>query len=118
MSLSSYFLFHLLTFVYLLFIHLFLCFSFFFFLMIRRPPRSTRTDTLFPYTTLCRSCRRASEAGDLTRRATPAAGCSADASVLTRNSAMFALVDWGLIAELRLFVGHGARNQLCRQCTG
>src|SRR3546814_3456994 len=28
---------------------------FFFFLMIRRPPRSTRTDTLFPYTTLFRS---------------------------------------------------------------
>src|SRR3546814_3968518 len=32
---------------------------FFFFLMIRRPPRSTRTDTLFPYTTLFRSgCAR------------------------------------------------------------
>src|SRR3546814_7078084 len=30
---------------------------FFFFLMIRRPPRSTRTDTLFPYTTLFRSDR-------------------------------------------------------------
>src|SRR3546814_9807611 len=30
---------------------------FFFFLMIRRPPRSTRTDTLFPYTTLFRSGR-------------------------------------------------------------
>src|SRR3546814_14420007 len=29
--------------------------NFFFFLMIRRPPRSTRTDTLFPYTTLFRS---------------------------------------------------------------
>src|SRR3546814_8313902 len=29
--------------------------SLFFFLMIRRPPRSTRTDTLFPYTTLFRS---------------------------------------------------------------
>src|SRR3546814_17335272 len=29
--------------------------SFFFFLMLRRPPRSTRTDTLFPYTTLFRS---------------------------------------------------------------
>src|SRR3546814_2969704 len=29
----------------------------FFFLMIRRPPRSTRTDTLFPYTTLFRSER-------------------------------------------------------------
>src|SRR3546814_7787851 len=27
----------------------------FFFLMIRRPPRSTRTHTLFPYTTLFRS---------------------------------------------------------------
>src|SRR3546814_12315647 len=41
---------------------------FFFFLMIRRPPRSTRTDTLFPYTTLFRSvfdvtiaCRNGSE---------------------------------------------------------
>src|SRR3546814_2314078 len=30
-------------------------FFFIFFLMIRRPPRSTRTDTLFPYTTLFRS---------------------------------------------------------------
>src|SRR3546814_10824817 len=27
----------------------------FFYLLIRRPPRSTRTDTLFPYTTLFRS---------------------------------------------------------------
>src|SRR3546814_2825418 len=32
------------------------CVYCFFFLMIRRPPRSTRTDTLFPYTTLFRSC--------------------------------------------------------------
>src|SRR3546814_16205437 len=31
------------------------CYCFFAFLMIRRPPRSTRTDTLFPYTTLFRS---------------------------------------------------------------
>src|SRR3546814_15363316 len=37
------------TFFFLLFFFLF------FFLMIRRPPRSTRTDTLFPYTTLFRS---------------------------------------------------------------
>src|SRR3546814_15046510 len=37
----------------------------FFFLMIRRPPRSTRTDTLFPYTTLFRSiqCEFAATAG-------------------------------------------------------
>src|SRR3546814_4651352 len=38
---------------------------FFFFLMIRRPPRSTRTDTLFPYTTLFRS-----QSGDSRRRRT------------------------------------------------
>src|SRR3546814_6711827 len=31
---------------------------FFFFLMQRRPPRSTRTDTLFPYSTLFRSSFR------------------------------------------------------------
>src|SRR3546814_14027759 len=34
-----------------------------FFLMIRRPPRSTRTDTLFPYTTLFRSPRAVPHAG-------------------------------------------------------
>src|SRR3546814_18791533 len=33
------------------------CIYVFFFLMIRLPPRSTRTDTLFPYTTLFRSHR-------------------------------------------------------------
>src|SRR3546814_11046977 len=37
-----------------LYVLIFLFFGFFF-LMIRRPPRSTRTDTLFPYTTLFRS---------------------------------------------------------------
>src|SRR3546814_11028954 len=36
----------------------------FLFLMIRRPPRSTRTDTLFPYTTLFRSVALA-EVGDV-----------------------------------------------------
>src|SRR3546814_17721952 len=35
---------------------------FFFFLMIRRPPRSTRTDTLFPYTTLFRSMNESGQA--------------------------------------------------------
>src|SRR3546814_7698421 len=34
---------------------------FVFFLMIRRPPRSTRTDTLFPYTTLFRSASAAAD---------------------------------------------------------
>src|SRR3546814_11347422 len=41
------------------------CCLLFFFLMIRRPPRSTRTDTLFPYTTLFRSVRRPYRAGGL-----------------------------------------------------
>src|SRR3546814_17486542 len=46
----------LIIFIYSLLLYLFI--FFFFFLMIRRPPRSTRTDTLFPYTTLFRSfCR-------------------------------------------------------------
>src|SRR3546814_2308458 len=36
-------------------LYLYACFFLLFFLMIRRPPRSTRTDTLFPYTTLFRS---------------------------------------------------------------
>src|SRR3546814_12358905 len=40
----------------------FLCF---FFLMIRLPPRSTRTDTLFPYTTLFRSTGHHQVAGIL-----------------------------------------------------
>src|SRR3546814_11218578 len=45
------------------FVHLFITLLFFFFfLMIRRPPRSTRTDTLFPYTTLFRSPDRACRA--------------------------------------------------------
>src|SRR3546814_21120704 len=34
---------------------------YFFFVMKRRPPRSTRTDTLFPYTTLFRSGLNADE---------------------------------------------------------
>src|SRR3546814_17388846 len=41
-----------------------------FFLLIRRPPRSTRTDTLFPYTTLFRSAagrRRGGAAAGLCR---------------------------------------------------
>src|SRR3546814_16015264 len=35
-----------------------------FLLMIRRPPRSTRTDTLFPYTTLFRSLGIGAGAGE------------------------------------------------------
>src|SRR3546814_9882890 len=44
----------------------------FFFLMIRRPPRSTRTDTLFPYTTLFRAADAARLAAVRADRATAA----------------------------------------------
>src|SRR3546814_18925114 len=53
-------------------IHILLCYLFsifFFFLMIRRPPRSTRTDTLFPYTTLFRSMAGEQRLFDLRRTA-------------------------------------------------
>src|SRR3546814_16258251 len=45
---------HILLMIYVISVHDF-CEVFFVFLMIRRPPRSTLTDTLFPYTTLFRS---------------------------------------------------------------
>src|SRR3546814_17128217 len=41
--------------MFLLLLIVFLLLLYVFFLMILRPPRSTRTDTLFPYTTLFRS---------------------------------------------------------------
>src|SRR3546814_8041739 len=47
-----------------------MCVSFFF-LMIRRPPRSTRTDTLFPYTTLFRSVVETSQRGCFISREPP-----------------------------------------------
>src|SRR3546814_15102827 len=45
-----------------------------FFLMIRRPPRSTRTDTLFPYTTLFRSVASQGVSHDLADCRMPASG--------------------------------------------
>src|SRR3546814_6722192 len=51
--------------------------------MIRRPPRSTRTDTLFPYTTLFRSALRLRDAaGDRDHRAAAVlAGHAADVGI-------------------------------------
>src|SRR3546814_6911726 len=42
--------------------------------MIRRPPISTRTDTLFPYTTLFRSATHSTDVGDSGRIPHPRAG--------------------------------------------
>src|SRR3546814_10786100 len=60
------------------------CFTFIFFLMIRRPPRSTRTDTLFPYTTLFRSS--GDELNQPYERALPhLQGVTLDADALDRS---------------------------------
>src|SRR3546814_3244831 len=50
--------------------------------MIRRPPRSTRTDTLFPYTTLFRSVGAMGRRVLLARLRRPVAGHPAAAAVL------------------------------------
>src|SRR3546814_12435782 len=54
----------------------FFCISFC--VMLRRPPRSTRTDTLFPYTTLFRSYREKAGRIEACRAARTAAGASID----------------------------------------
>src|SRR3546814_6184956 len=50
--------------------------------MIRRPPRSTRTDTLFPYTTLFRSQDRRGQSGAGVVAGRPCAGRSGDLHLL------------------------------------
>src|SRR3546814_2219918 len=57
-------------------------FGFFFFLMIRRPPRATRTDTLFPYTPLFRS-----------------SGCSYSYSYATLGEGVALFLVWCLVLE-------------------
>src|SRR3546814_16674872 len=54
--------------------------------MRRRPPRTTRTDTLFPYTTLSRSADhpRATPACELRRDAADPARCAVDEDRLPR----------------------------------
>src|SRR3546814_14347319 len=74
--------------------HTYLCDVFF--LMIRRPPRSTRTDTLFPYTTLFRSHRRCDQRFPGLRAANAVAACQrtadADGTRCTGCAAVSALI--------------------------
>src|SRR3546814_3504655 len=53
--------------------------------MIRRPPRSTRTDTLFPYTTLFRSPVRLEQVGKAVQYVAPCLGRGAAPVVLRRR---------------------------------
>src|SRR3546814_13265369 len=83
-----------------MFVHLCSVHLLFFFLMIRRPPRSTRTDTLFPYTTLFRSedlgFRNTTPLLWLRHRCAEAAWCKR----MTR--AGLALSRWGVTATLSI----------------
>src|SRR3546814_15769460 len=67
--------------------------------MIRRPPRSTRTDTLFPYTTLFRSltaaARRLSVEHTTVPRRVQACEASAGAPLFTRSASGYALTEAG-----------------------
>src|SRR3546814_18280156 len=71
--------------------------------MIRRPPRSTRTDTLFPYTTLFRSGggRRPRR-----RRARPRAGPQARPRPVTRKEPSMSATKilWGQVITVFLIV--------------
>src|SRR3546814_8419921 len=77
----------------------------FFFLMLRRPPRSTRTDTLFPYTTLFRSVAHS-------RSSVPRGGGAAGAGGAGDPARRPALPRWGRPA--RGCAGHPPRG--LRRC--
>src|SRR3546814_11234151 len=82
-----------------------------FFLMIRRPPRSTRTDTLFPYTTLFRSGRQHRDdqrprphqdhRGDHRRAPPVAVGIAAEIPAAERPDQETRGIDGGDVEELR-----------------
>src|SRR3546814_3515728 len=57
-----------------------------FFLMIRRPPISTRTDTLFPYTTLFRSRRRRARRRGRDQASSPTVDRTSPPAVSVRSS--------------------------------
>src|SRR3546814_10108440 len=78
---------------YCVYIYLYV-FLFFVFLMIRRPPRSTRTDTLFPYTTLFRSIRSALAAAKVRK------GGNAGLLELTERDLPIGIVGGTILASL------------------
>src|SRR3546814_1577135 len=79
-----------------------------FFLMLRRPPRSTRTDTLFPYTTLFRSRRKR----DLLIRHQKIVGAAGRRAVFAREPAALDADAIGLEAGVALdHGGQAARSE-------
>src|SRR3546814_14347294 len=91
--------------------------------MIRRPPRSTRTDTLFPYTTLFRSdinTDRARKLADETRgMIVPADEIMAAEADVFSPSALGAVLDKDSIGKLKAgLVAGGANTQLATKSDG
>src|SRR3546814_12188181 len=93
--------------------------------MIRRPPRSTRTDTLFPYTTLFRSLANsiAALAGDAAMTDFPFAivGFDLDGTLLDTSADLAAAVNHTLdgagcprlaIDRVKAHIGGGGRRML------
>src|SRR3546814_3400596 len=80
-----------------------------FFLMIRRPPRSTRTDTLFPYTTLFRS--RASAAVQRAEAGGTRGGSARGARAALEEGRRAVPAGRGGGAQLRPRLGPGARSE-------
>src|SRR3546814_13839455 len=77
------------------------CVLLIFFLMIRRPPRSTRTDTLFPYTTLFRSVFEPRVGGHLYDRGVDGGECRW-ARVLAYDPPHRVLLSWNITPQWRV----------------
>src|SRR3712207_715482 len=80
--------------------------------MIRRPPRST----LFPYTTLFRSCRRHTKPGLSSASALMGSSCVRKPSMIgsssgARNRPMFACARWKRVTVLSVLGGQGRRRR-------
>src|SRR3546814_13833365 len=83
------------------------------FLMIRRPPRSTRTDTLFPYTTLFRSVIESIGPMVATMRL-PFSERNLRPGVTLSGPSMMALADYAMYAVI---LGHIGKVALDRKST-
>src|SRR3546814_3237911 len=93
----------------------------FFFLMKRRPPRSTRTDTLFPYTTLFRSITAntargpiaIAHNGNLTNAETPRRESSEEHTSALQSLMRTSYAVFCLNKKINLVVSHPALLPIC-----
>src|SRR3546814_17218655 len=79
--------------------------------MIRRPPRSTRTDTLFPYTTLFRSRRTSRPSGQRHARA-PSLRYSNAQNFPFKHDARLRLHTFIHVLAQRLYVGAACSTEI------